>query len=97
MYHPAMSEKASTTEHSYYDWQVSTLMLAYDAMDPLSRDDDEALAKRDEDVRTELFQLVQGVLPRQYLDNPGADFPPEMVMVLTRATIARAAQILALV
>jgi hypothetical protein len=87
----------TTTEHSYYDWQVSTLMLAYDAMDPLHRDDDEALAKRDEDVRAELVQLVQAVLPRQYLDNPSADFPPEMVMLLTRATVARAAQILALV
>ena len=36
-FHP-MSE----TTHSYYDWQVSTLLLAYDAVEPLGRDDEAA-------------------------------------------------------
>lgn len=92
-----MSEHAHSAEHSYYDWQVSTLMLAYDAMDPLHHDDVEGLAKREDEVKAELFKLVQAVLPKQYLENPSTDFPPEMVMLLTRATVARAAQILALV
>lgn len=83
--------------HSYYDWQLSTLMLAYDAVEPLDRDDSEANGKREQAVRHELVRLVRAVLPKEYLDNPEADFPPEMVMLLTRATIARAAQIMGMV
>jgi hypothetical protein len=84
-------------EHSYYDWQVSTLMLAYDALEPLERSDTAGLAKREEAVRVELQQMVQGILPREYLENPQAEFPPEMVMLLTRATVIRAARILGVV
>ncbi len=80
--------------HSYFDWQVSTLMLAYDTVEPLERDDDKGQAEREQKVMRELHQLVHAMLPEEYLKNPGEDFPPEMVMVLTRATIARAAQIM---
>jgi hypothetical protein len=80
--------------HSYFDWQVSTLMLAYDTVEPLTRDDAEQQARREEGVRQELYQLAHAVLPDDYLKNPSADFPPEIVMLLTRATVARAAQIM---
>ena len=80
--------------HSYFDWQVSTLMLAYDTVEPLDRDDAEGQAKREETVRRELYQLAHAVLPEDYLKNPSEDFPPEIVMLLTRATVARAAQIM---
>lgn len=80
--------------HSYYDWQVSTLMLAYDTVEPLDRDDDAAQARREESVQQELLGLAHAILPEDYLKNPEADFPPDIVMLLTRATIARAAQIM---
>ena len=80
--------------HSYFDWQVSTLMLAYDTMEPLNREDETAQAAREQAVQQELFDLAHAVLPEEYLKNPSADFPPDIVMLLTRATIARAAQIM---
>lgn len=83
--------------HSYFDWQVSTLMLAYDVAEPLSRDDDKALGEREQAVHRELFALARAILPKEYLENPQTDFPPEIVVLLTRATVARAAQILGMV
>jgi hypothetical protein len=88
-----MSQSAT---HSYYDWQVSTLLLAYDAADPLSREDAEALAKRQQAVELELHDLAHAILPRSYLDNPQTDFTPEVVIEMTRATLRRAAVIVGL-
>jgi hypothetical protein len=82
--------------HSYYDWQVSTLMLAYDTMEPIARDDSDGQARREQAVQQELFELANAVLPQQYKDDPEVEFPPEVVMLLTRATIIRAAQIMKL-
>lgn len=87
-------ESAQPGVHSYVDWQISTLMLAYDAMDPLDRDDIEGLGRRENTVVTELQQLARAVLPVEYLLNPQQEYPPEVVMLLTRATVARAAIIL---
>jgi hypothetical protein len=80
--------------HSYYDWQLSTLMLAYDAADPIARDDDQRLEQRQRSVELELHDMAHRTLPKSYLDNPQADFPPEIVTLLTRATLQRAADIL---
>jgi len=85
----------SSVTHSYYEWQLSTLMLAYDAVDPLERDDSDAHAKRQQDCEKELYDLVQAVLPKDYLENPQEDFPPDVVVELTKATIRRAATIVA--
>ena len=79
--------------HSYFDWQVSTLMLAYDVVRPLARDDTAALAEREESVKQELHELVHATLPQSYLDNPEDEFPPELVVDLTRATLRRASEI----
>jgi len=80
----------SESTHSYYDWQISTLMLAYDVVQPLSRDDQQRLGEREQAVREELHAMVHEVLPQEYLENPGSEFPPEMVSQLTRATLRRA-------
>ncbi len=82
--------------HSYYDWQVSTLMLAYDAIEPLDRNDSHGLGEREQRVQKELWELATAVLPKEYRENPESEFPPEVVMLLTRATIIRAAQIMKL-
>lgn len=80
--------------HSYFDWQVSTLMLAYDTVTPLARDDEKAHVEREQAVHKELYHLAHAVIPEDYKQNPNEDFPPEIVMLLTRATIGRAAQIM---
>jgi hypothetical protein len=79
--------------HSYLDWQISTLMLAYDVVDPLPRNADKLLAEREEKVRYELRDLMLASVPKDYLDNPERDLPPDVVKILTRATLRRAVQI----
>jgi len=85
-----MSESSS---HSYYDWQISTLMLAYDVVDPLPRDAVERMEERESRVRVELRDLVMATLPEEYLKNPELDYPPQVMAMLTRATLKRARQI----
>jgi hypothetical protein len=80
--------------HSYYDWQVSTLMLAYDVAEPIHRDDLKKLEERQRNVEMELHEMVHRLLPKSYLDNPQEDFPAEVVVLLTRATIDRAVEIM---
>jgi hypothetical protein len=83
----------SNATHSYYDWQVSTLLLAYDVVDPIARDDVESLAKRQQQVELELHEMVHALLPQDYRNDPGRDFPPGLVIELTRATLRRASAI----
>lgn len=80
--------------HSYYDWQVSTLLLAYDVADPISRDDTAKLSEREQAVEKELHGIAHATIPEDYLKNPTKDFPPEIVISMTRATIARAVEIM---
>ena len=86
----------SEPTHSYYDWQVSTLLLAYDAVEPLGRDDEANLARRQRAVEGELHRMAQEVLPEDYRRNPEREFPPQIVITLTRATLRRAATIVGL-
>jgi len=87
----------SSATHSYYDWQVSTLLLAYDVVDPIARTDEARLVARQQEVEMELHRMAHAILPADYLENPGRDFPPEVVMEMTRATLRRAAAIVGLV
>ena len=81
--------------HSYYDWQVSTLMLAYDVVQPLRRDDDDGLAARQQACERELREIALSIIPAEVQADATRELPPEVVYALTRATIARAAAILA--
>jgi hypothetical protein len=80
--------------HSYYDWQVSTLMLAYDAVDPIARDDTARHSEREQAVEKELHAIAHATITEDYRQNPTKEFPPEIVIAMTRATIARAVEIL---
>ncbi len=89
-----MSEDVSAGSlQSYYDWQMSTLMLAYDLVEPLPQGDDEAVEARRDQVAQELAEMVQDLVPAEYLEDPDKDFPPELMMKITRATLQRAADI----
>ncbi|MGF1632488.1 MAG: hypothetical protein ACFCVE_01450 [Phycisphaerae bacterium] len=83
--------------HSYYEWQLSTLMLAYDATDPKPRDDVEAIGQRQMHCENELYELSRAIIPAEFLENPERELPPEITRDFTRAVIARAAQITGLI
>jgi hypothetical protein len=89
-----MSESST---HSYFDWQVSTLMLAYDVIDPIARIDSARQTERQQQVEREIYELAQATIPPAYRQNPEMDFPPAVVMLLTRATLKRAAMIVGIV
>lgn len=86
----------SSGTHSYYDWQVSTLLLAYDVVRPLRRDDVEGLGKRQQEVELELHGIAQRVIPAEFLANPERDLPPPVVIEMTKATLKRAGEIVGL-
>jgi len=88
-----MSNDHSHGTHSYFDWQVSTLMLAYDVIEPIPRTDDARLAKRQDAVHKEIHDLAHATIPPTYRDNPQLEFPPAVIIMLTKATVRRAAQI----
>jgi hypothetical protein len=90
-------EHAPAGQHSYYDWQLATLMYAYDVAEPLPGSDQDALAKRMQSCEFELYELAKAVIPEGYWTNQGVNLSPEVVMRLTQATIIRAAQIMKLV
>src|SRR5688500_5554892 len=93
---PEAANNVSSQNHSYFDWQVSTMMLAYDAVEPLGRHDEAALARRQQQVEEELHRMVHEVIPEDYRVNPEREFQAEVVVMLTRATIRRAAEIVGL-
>jgi hypothetical protein len=84
---------SSHGSHSYYEWQVSTLMLAYDVVEPIPRSDDERIAKRQQAVENEVHEIAHRLIPPAYRENPALEFPPAIVMLMTRATLKRANEI----
>ncbi len=80
--------------HSYYDWQVSTLLLAYDVADPISRDDTAKLSAREQAVEKELHAMAKVVVPDEYHRDQSRELPTEVVISMTRATITRAVEIM---
>ena len=86
-----MSDNASNGTHSYLDWQISTLMLAHDVQQPLSRDDHAAQEKRQRQCELEARDIALSVIPPDFQSDPSKDFPPRLVMEMTKATLARAA------
>lgn len=77
----------------YFDWQVTTLMLAHDLMDPIARGDEDAAARRRQEVEGDVRQMVMAVLPDRYKQNPQLDWPREVMTAITRATLHRARDI----
>lgn len=93
-----MSEPSHGHEptHSYFDWQVSTLMLAYDVTDPLARDDVAGQQSRQEEVQKEIHDIALRIIPPDYQQDETRELTPEIVVQMTRATLQRASQIVGL-
>jgi len=77
----------------YFDWQVTTLMLAHDLVNPIPGDDDEAHHQRRHQVEDEVRALTLGVLPEKYKHDASLQWSPELMMTITRATLKQAARI----
>ncbi len=77
----------------YFDWQVTTLMLAHDLSDPIPAGDEDAHHQRRHRVEEEVRTLTLGVLPEQFKHDATLDWPPELMMTITRATLKQATKI----
>lgn len=75
----------------YFDWQVTTLMLAYDLNDPVDSSDPQAGEQRRRSIEEEVRQMTLAVVPDLYLNDPSLDWPPDVMMTITRTTLQRAA------
>lgn len=77
----------------YFDWQVTTLMLAYDLNDPVDGRDEHAGEQRRRSIEEEVRKMTLAVVPDLYLNDPSLDWPPDLMMAITRTTLKRAADI----
>lgn len=78
----------------YFDWQVTTLMLAYDLSDPIAASAGQALGeRRRRSVEEEVRRITLDLVPDLYKQDPSLDWPPELMMAITRTTIRRAAEV----
>jgi len=87
---PSASESAL---QGYFDWQVTTLMLAYDLNDPVDPNQPNAGEQRRRSIEEEVRTLTLAVVPDLYKNDPSLDWPPDLMMAITRTTIKRAADI----
>ncbi|QDU71360.1 hypothetical protein [Mucisphaera calidilacus] len=77
----------------YFEWQVTTLLLAYDLAEPIERGDQEASERRRRRVEEEVSQLSLAVIPEKYRNDPKLNWPPEIMMTITKATLLRTFEI----
>ena len=77
----------------YFDWQVTTLMLARDLREPLANSDENAQHQRRHDTENLVRELTLGVLPEQYKHDAALAWPPDVMMTITRETLRRAAKL----
>ena len=84
---------AESKTHIYFEWQCATLMYAHDAIEPLHRLDEDAIARRRQQVEQEVYELFLHAVPQEIRDDPNRDFPAEIVIDLTKATLRMACEI----
>ena len=80
----------------YFDWQVTTLMLARDLAEPIGGDE-EAHHQRRHEVEDEVRLLTLGILPEEFKHDASLQWSPELMMQITRVTLKQAAKIAGLV
>ena len=77
----------------YFDWQVTTLMLARDLSNPIPPGDEDAHRQRRHEVEDEVRTLTLGVLPEQFKHDASLQWTPELMMTITRETLKTASRI----
>lgn len=78
---------------AYFDWQVTTFMLARDLHDPVPHGDDEAAEQRRREMEHAVSEKTLAILPDEYRRNPHMSWPPEIMRDITRMTLLEAAHI----
>lgn len=78
----------------YYDWQITTLMLAYDLVDPIDGSNEDAVHDRRAQVENEVRELSLQQVPPEYQADETLDWPPTILANITRATFRRAVEII---
>ncbi|QDU33576.1 hypothetical protein KS4_16270 [Poriferisphaera corsica] len=78
----------------YFEWQISTLMLAYDVNDPILDDDEATAEKRRTRIEQEVKHITLAVVPEKFQKNQDLDWPPELLRDITKTTLLRAAGII---
>ena len=76
---------------SYFDWQVTTIMLARDLHEPV--DDPQAAEARRVQIEQEVSAFTLALVPEAYKQDPSLNWPPDLMRQITRETLRRAAQI----
>lgn len=79
----------------YFDWQVTTLLLAYDLVSPIPGDAAKAIEERRTQTEQEVRELSLAVIPEKYKADPSLDWPPDVMMAITKATFRRVNEITA--
>ncbi|MEO1237643.1 MAG: hypothetical protein AAFX76_12720 [Planctomycetota bacterium] len=77
----------------YFDWQVTTLMLAYDLNDPIDPRAPDAGERRRRSIEEEVRRISLAVVPDVYVNDPSLDWPPDVMMAITRTTLKHAADV----
>ena len=77
----------------YFDWQVTTLMLAYDLRNPIERGDAQGAMQRRGHVEREVSDLTLALIPDVYKNDASLEWPPSIMMAITRATLHKASEI----
>lgn len=90
-----MSDETASALQGYFDWQVTTVMLALDLVEPLPGDDTQAHQDRRQRVEDQVRAFSLAAIPQQFQDDPELDWTPEVMMALTRATFDQVQAILA--
>ena len=78
---------------AYFDWQVTTIMLAHDIHDPIPAGDGDAAVERRRRVEDEVRAFTLKLIPEELQRNPSLDWPPDLLRNITRATLEHAAAI----
>ncbi|WP_432799958.1 hypothetical protein [Poriferisphaera sp. WC338] len=80
---------------AYFDWQVTTLMLAFDVHDPIPYNDEHAATARRQKLEQLVSSITLEVVPDKYKSDPNIDWPPELMRTITQATLKKANDIIA--
>ncbi|MEM1210575.1 MAG: hypothetical protein AAF842_10550 [Planctomycetota bacterium] len=76
----------------YFDWQVTTLMLARDLHEPIKPGDETAAETRRTEMEHYVAQLTRNVVPAD-LWSSQQSWPPEVLREITTTTIHHASEI----
>ncbi|BAM04557.1 hypothetical protein [Phycisphaera mikurensis] len=77
----------------YFDWQVNTIMLARDVREPLRGGDEAAHRRRRGEVEEAVRRFTLSVVPEAYRNDPTLQWPPSVMIEITRATLYEAARL----